>query len=148
MMDTLMSKSFQSLQSIHPLAFSMPQGAEWIVIAALGLLLFGKRLPEVGKGMGQAILQFKKGLKGVEDDVEAASNASDAPRQIAEPGAEHVDRSSELLDAVLQRAHAAAKAPHGRHGNQRQDNWNRERDEPDQHPDDHHSHIGTRRPGR
>ena len=54
-----------------PLAFiSMPMGAEWLVIAALGLLIFGKRLPEVGKGIGQAIVQFKKGLKSVEDDIE------------------------------------------------------------------------------
>jgi sec-independent protein translocase protein TatA len=49
---------------------SMPMGAEWLVIAALGLLIFGKRLPEVGKGIGQAIVQFKKGLKSVEDDIE------------------------------------------------------------------------------
>jgi sec-independent protein translocase protein TatA len=56
---------------LNTLAFiSMPMGAEWLVIAALGLLIFGKRLPEVGKGIGQAIVQFKKGLKSVEDDIE------------------------------------------------------------------------------
>src|SRR5215207_2926973 len=55
---------------LNTLAFSMPMGAEWIVIAALGLLIFGKRLPEVGKGIGQAIVQFKKGLKSVDDDIE------------------------------------------------------------------------------
>lgn len=68
----------------NTLAFiSMPQGAEWLVIAALGLLMFGKRLPEVGKGMGQAIMQFKKGLKGVEDEIEASADAPEpAPRQI------------------------------------------------------------------
>ena len=56
---------------LNPLAFiSMPMGAEWLVIAALGLLIFGKRLPEVGKGIGQAIVQFKKGLKSVEEDIE------------------------------------------------------------------------------
>src|SRR5687768_18152836 len=55
---------------LNSLAFSMPMGAEWLVIAALGLLIFGKRLPEVGKGIGQAIVQFKKGLKSVEDDIE------------------------------------------------------------------------------
>ena len=54
----------------HMLAFGLPMGAEWIVIAALGLLIFGKRLPEVGKSLGQGIVQFKKGLKGVEDEIE------------------------------------------------------------------------------
>ena len=47
------------------LAIGMPQGFEWIFIAAIGLLIFGKRLPDVGRSLGQGIVQFKKGLKGV-----------------------------------------------------------------------------------
>jgi len=52
-----------------PLAIGMPGGMEWLVIAVIGLLIFGKRLPEVGKSLGQGIVQFKKGLKGVEEDI-------------------------------------------------------------------------------
>jgi sec-independent protein translocase protein TatA len=44
-------------------------GVDMIVIAAIGLLLFGKRLPEVGKNLGQAIVGFKKGLKDVTGEV-------------------------------------------------------------------------------
>jgi sec-independent protein translocase protein TatA len=51
-----------------------PSTGEWIIIAAFGLLLFGKRLPEVGRSLGKGIVEFKKGLKGVEDEVEDASN--------------------------------------------------------------------------
>src|SRR5688572_32633340 len=66
---------------LQTLAFlSMPMGAEWLVIAALGLLIFGKRLPEVGKGIGQAIVQFKKGLKSVEDDIEQVDAEPPAKR--------------------------------------------------------------------
>ena len=54
---------------LYTLAFGMPQGAEWLVIAALGLLIFGKRLPEVGRSLGKGIVEFKKGLKGVQDEV-------------------------------------------------------------------------------
>ena len=54
---------------LTPLAFNMPGMGEWIVIAAIGLLIFGKRLPEVGRSMGKGIVEFKKGLKGIEDDV-------------------------------------------------------------------------------
>ena len=54
---------------LNTLALGFPMGAEWIVIAALGLLIFGKRLPEVGKSLGQGIVQFKKGLKGVEEEI-------------------------------------------------------------------------------
>jgi sec-independent protein translocase protein TatA len=63
---------------LSPIAIGMPGGAEWIIIAAIGLLLFGKRLPEVGRSLGKGIVEFKKGLKGVEDDMETASNAKTA----------------------------------------------------------------------
>src|SRR5438874_12409984 len=58
----------------YPIAFGMPSGAEWLIVAAIGLLLFGKRLPEVGRSLGKGIVEFKKGLKGVEDEVETASD--------------------------------------------------------------------------
>ena len=53
--------------------FGMPGGIEWIVILIVALLIFGKRLPEVMKSMGRGIVEFKKGVKGVEDDVEDAT---------------------------------------------------------------------------
>src|SRR5438477_2620834 len=46
----------------------------WILVVGIGILLFGKRLPEVGRSLGKGIVEFKKGLKGVEDEVEEASN--------------------------------------------------------------------------
>ena len=55
--------------SNFPLAISLPGGFEWLIIAAIGLLLFGKRLPEVGRSLGKGIVEFKKGLKGVEDEI-------------------------------------------------------------------------------
>jgi sec-independent protein translocase protein TatA len=58
-------------------ALGLPGGAEWILILAFGLLIFGKRLPEVGRSLGKGIVEFKKGLKGVEDDVEEASSQPD-----------------------------------------------------------------------
>src|SRR3954467_9924662 len=54
---------------LHTLAIGMPGPFEWIIIAGLGLLIFGKRLPEVGRSLGKGIVEFKKGLKSVEDDV-------------------------------------------------------------------------------
>ena len=61
--------------------FHMPQGWELIIILGFGLLLFGKKLPEVGRGLGQSIVEFKKGLKGVQDDVEKAEREAD--KQVA-----------------------------------------------------------------
>src|SRR5919107_5918370 len=66
---------------LTPIAIGMPGGAEWIIIAAIGLLLFGKRLPEVGRSLGKGIVEFKKGLKGVEEEVETASDPKPVVQQ-------------------------------------------------------------------
>ena len=54
----------------YNLAIGMPGLFEWIIIGGIGLLIFGKRLPEVGRSVGQMIVQFKRGMKDVENDVE------------------------------------------------------------------------------
>jgi sec-independent protein translocase protein TatA len=56
----------------------------WILIAIVALLLFGKRLPEVGRSLGKGIVEFKKGLAGIEEDVtqsldQAGSNRTALP---------------------------------------------------------------------
>lgn len=53
---------------------------ELLIILLVALLLFGKRLPDVGKSLGKGIVEFKKGLKGIEEDVETQSSGRrDAP---------------------------------------------------------------------
>ncbi len=61
----------------------IPQLGMWelIVLALLGLLIFGRRLPEVGRGLGRSIVEFRKGLKGIEDEVEDASNKPSLPKR-------------------------------------------------------------------
>jgi len=48
----------------------VPGPWEWIIIAVVALLIFGRRLPEVGKSLGKGIVEFKKGLKGVKDELD------------------------------------------------------------------------------
>ena len=48
----------------------MPGPFEIIVICLIVLLLFGKRLPGTMRSLGASIVEFKKGIRGVEDDAE------------------------------------------------------------------------------
>lgn len=54
---------------------------ELLLLLGLGVLLFGKRLPEVGRSLGKGIVEFKKGLKGIGDEIEEQSNRPDRPNQ-------------------------------------------------------------------
>lgn len=56
------------------LAFWMPGPWELAIIAIIALILFGRRLPEVGKSLGKGIVEFKKGLKDVQDEVSKAAD--------------------------------------------------------------------------
>lgn len=55
-----------------------------IILFGIALLVFGpRRLPEIGKGLGEAINGFKKGLSGNEIDVtkrEKIEDKKDEPK--------------------------------------------------------------------
>src|SRR5215472_16242352 len=51
---------------------------EIIILLVIGVLLFGRKLPEVGRYLGKGIVEFKKGMKGLEDEFE---NTAAPPRQ-------------------------------------------------------------------
>jgi sec-independent protein translocase protein TatA len=68
------------------IALTMPGLPEWIMIAAVGLLFFGKRLPEVGRSLGKGIVEFKKGLAGIEDDVRTGMNDATPARPALQQG--------------------------------------------------------------
>jgi len=58
---------------------------EILIILGVGVLLFGRKLPEVGKYLGKGIVEFKKGLKGLEDEVDSASNVRHEPPALEQP---------------------------------------------------------------
>ncbi len=50
---------------------------ELILIGILGILLFGRRLPEIGKNLGKTIVEFKKGLNTTTEEISKAVNEGD-----------------------------------------------------------------------
>ncbi len=67
---------------LHTLAWGYPGPFEMILIAGLGLLIFGKRLPEVGRNIGKGIVEFKRGLKEAEQEI--TTETSTAPPATAQ----------------------------------------------------------------
>jgi len=43
---------------------------EMMMLLGVAVLLFGKRLPEVGRSLGKGIIEFKKGLSGAVDEFD------------------------------------------------------------------------------
>jgi sec-independent protein translocase protein TatA len=49
---------------------------EMMVLMGLAVLLFGKRLPEVGRTLGKGIVEFKKGIRGIEEEFRYDEHAT------------------------------------------------------------------------
>jgi sec-independent protein translocase protein TatA len=43
---------------------------ELFIVALVVLLLFGNRLPSVMRSLGRGVIEFKKGVQGVEEDLD------------------------------------------------------------------------------
>lgn len=72
---------------------NLPGGIEWVIIMVVALLIFGKRLPEIMRGMGSSVREFKRGMEtGPEESHQqpahvapAVSGIQTVPRQSSPP---------------------------------------------------------------
>ena len=89
--------------SSHTLALipSVPGWAEIGILLVIGLLIFGKRLPEVGRNLGRSIIEFKKGIKGIDDEINTEANRkpADLIEDSDDPAKISPDPSSEVEEA-------------------------------------------------
>ena len=65
----------------HPiLAFGIPSGPDLIILLVIVLVLFGaKRLPELARGFGQSVNEFKKAKDEFDKEVAKTSISPAAP---------------------------------------------------------------------
>lgn len=62
----------------HILLFGMPGGPEWLIIILFVIIFFGaKKIPELAKGLGKGIREFKDATKGVKDEIEEGLKPED-----------------------------------------------------------------------
>ncbi len=45
---------------------------EMVIFGIVAVLLFGSRLPSVARSLGKSLVEFKKGMHGVEDELNNA----------------------------------------------------------------------------
>lgn len=60
-----------------------PSGGEIILVLAVVLILFGaKKIPELAKGLGSGIKEFKKATKEVTDEIQNAPDEKPAQKSV------------------------------------------------------------------
>ena len=64
----------------HQLLFLGSLGSQEIIIIALVILLLfgGKKIPELMRGLGKGVSQFKKGMKDIEEEINAEPKKKEA----------------------------------------------------------------------
>lgn len=84
-------------EQINMLAFMTMGPFEWGVVLVVAVLIFGRRLPEIAKGMGKSLTEFKKGVKEAQTEVTSATDIDEvtppeeSPGEIEEEKMDHIE---------------------------------------------------------
>jgi len=63
-----------------PAIFGGPPGVwELAIVGVVALLIFGRRLPDVARSVGKSIVEFKRGLKDVKNEIDVQSRIDSTP---------------------------------------------------------------------
>lgn len=83
---------------------AMLNGWEIVAILAVVLILFGaKKLPELAKGLGQGIKEFKKSSREIQDEINQAIDVDappPPPRRVTPPQEQTTARTDQVHETV------------------------------------------------
>jgi len=72
---------FSNMLNVGFLLLGLPGGPEWILIIVVLLLLFGaKKIPELARGLGKGIREFKDASREIKREIDEASSVEDTKR--------------------------------------------------------------------
>ena len=90
---------------------------EMMFLGIIALLLFGKKLPEVARSLGKGVIEFKKGLRSIEDELDtntysprhdySSSSSSSSSNARPEPKDESVESSAPKFEPPTSEPHNA-----------------------------------------
>ncbi len=85
---------------------------ELLIILLVVLLIFGpRRLPEMAKGLGQSVREFRKGVKDMKEDFESEANEQGAKSAPSKAAAKDGAAKAEPATASASEASSAAAEP-------------------------------------
>ena len=61
---------------MHPVFAFLDNPVTMLALGALAVLLFGERLPEVARSIGKGLMEVKKGMHGIQQEIENAVNSA------------------------------------------------------------------------
>ncbi len=83
------------------------------ILMVIGVLIFGRRLPEVTRSLARSIREFKKGLIGIEEDIWSVpeSSAAKQPERVSESISKSLpefnSEASDHVGAALVESHSS-----------------------------------------
>lgn len=79
--------------------FITPSPIQIIVVLVLGVLFFGKNLPDVAKQVGKSLLELRKGLKEIGDIAKDATTSGVPEDHESQSGETHLDQKTDKYES-------------------------------------------------
>jgi len=72
-----------------------------IIILVIAIVIFGpKKLPELGKGLGKSIREFKNAMEGINKDADVTPEVKETPKEITSPTPMEMKQESAAKETV------------------------------------------------
>jgi len=67
---------------------------EMLIVGVIAVLLFGNRLPEVGRSLGKGLIEFKKGLRDIQSEVNLADTSASSSSRVSQRPIDEIEEAT------------------------------------------------------